>query len=97
MTRLWKKKYDWLPQDDDVYFGYVERATTPGLEGLQANLYGITASTYEISRIFRLEENPVNSSSQVITMGVEGLVNLLLLNLKVGVDYYNRNKKVVKE
>ena len=93
LSRKWKKDYEWLPQDDLTYFGYVDNQGPMGSEGHQANLYGIQGGTFETSRIFKLEESPTNQSSLAITLGVEAFINLLLVNLKYGTEYYNLNKK----
>lgn len=94
LTREWKKKYDWLPQNETTFLGYANRRQPLGGEGSQANLYGIQGGTFEISRILYLEDNPVKYSSNVITMGVETLINFLSINLKNGVDYYNKKGSI---
>lgn len=90
LSRKWKAERSYLPQGEDVFLGYSTVTSPKGSEGMHATSYGMQGGTFEISQNIPSEPGNVNFSSGVLTMGVEALVNFLVLNLKHNVDYYNR-------
>lgn len=87
-----KKKYTWMPEEDDYYVGYSDLTLPAGSESRQAqDRYGIQSSTFEICdrMVFEPEAQRLKYSSAVATVGVESLINWILLNVKHACDLYN--------
>lgn len=87
-----KKRYAWMPQQNDYYVGYASLTMPPGSEANQAQeVHGIQGTTYEIcqSMVYEPEGQRASYSSAVATVGVESLINWILLNVKHACDLYN--------
>lgn len=85
-----QQRYPYLPQDDDFFLGYTNDASPNGSEGLHAAVaYGINAGTFEISMRWDYLEPRPSYGSEVATVGVETLVNWMLLNVRHGADLVN--------
>lgn len=86
-----KKRYpEIMPQTNDYYIGYADNGSPPGSEGVQATkIYGIQAGTFEIGNRWFWEAGTPPNSAIVATMGVETLINWLLLNVKHACAFYN--------
>lgn len=78
-----------MPQANNYYIGYANKGTPPGSEGLQAQSYGMQSGTFEICNRWEWEVGQPSNSSVVATMGVETLINWLLLNVKHACEFYN--------
>src|SRR5690606_9982227 len=86
-----KKRYlEIMPQTNDYYIGYADNGSPPGSEGVQATkIYGIQGGTFEIGNRWFWEAGTPPNSAIVATMGVETLINWLLLNVKYACELYN--------
>lgn len=75
MTRLWRRKYDFLP--DNLYFGAVEMSAPNGSEGLQACKYGIQGLTMEASDYFGTYRGDIAHDPFVYSRNAEIYLNFL--------------------
>lgn len=93
LTRVWKRRYSWLPQDNIEYLGYSDPGAPYGSEGRHSTVtYGIQGSVFEVRNNVPLSPDTDMYSSHVATMGTEAVVNWLLMNLGHASDLYNRRQ-----
>jgi hypothetical protein len=85
-----QSRYEYLPQSDDFFLGYTDLSAPGGSEGRHAaEAYQINAGTFEISMRWDYLEPRPSYSAEVATVGVETLINWLLINAKHGSDLVN--------
>lgn len=90
LSRAWKARYSWMPQNHTTYLGYADLTTPVGSEGRHATTaYDIQGGTFEICGTLPLAPDPGQYSSEVATLGAETIVNWLLVNLEHGSALYN--------
>lgn len=83
LSRRWKSRYAWLPQDNTTYFGYSDRGAPAGSEGVHATIaYGIQGGTFEICWLLSLAPDNSSYSAEVAQLGSETIVNWLAMNLR---------------
>jgi hypothetical protein len=75
MTRLWKRKYDFLP--DNQYFGTAETSSPQGSEGRQACKYGIQGLTLETADYFGSYRGDIKHDPFVYSRNAETYLNFL--------------------
>ncbi len=80
-SREWQKKYDFLPQNEDDFFGWsshaVNGSTSRFAETLDSHGY-----CFEICETLWTEPNPSKFSENVMTLGLEAWVNFLRYQIK---------------
>lgn len=91
MTRKWQKEYDWMPQEEDFYFGYSNTSHPGGTESFYGASLGIQSSIFENSaRVgFSPDDNMSGFTKTSLTLGSETIINWLVMNLRENVKFYN--------
>ena len=82
LSREWKKRFEFLPQDNTTYFGSSTSGTRNGTIGIQTTSIGIYGGTFEVCEKFNLEPSAEANSGLVITLGVEAFLNWNQLVMK---------------
>lgn len=89
VTHSLKNRYAWVDQYPN-YIGISNINAPNGSEGKQATkAYGVQGGTFEIGNNLQFAPDTSQYSSLVAIIGVEILVNWLLLNLEYGSQLYN--------
>ena len=82
MDRKWKKEYEFMNPDPEVYIGHASEKAPGGSLGVQAVDYGIKSGlTYEMNIRVGADPNGNILDSNTITMGYEAMVNFFLMYL----------------
>lgn len=77
----------------DPYYGYADMGAPVGSEGRQFVAHGIQGSTFETSRLQRLDGGAgVRHSSEAMTLGLEATVNYIAMAILEGVRLRNEHK-----
>lgn len=91
MSRKWKKEHAWITETRP-YFGYANKTNAGGTTGQQMAHHGFPGSTFEVSRLQRLDGGAgAARSSRAMTLGYEAFVNYLAMGIKEGIGLKNRN------
>lgn len=80
LSRVWRNKYDFVPDDVNVYLGSSEVSAPGGSEGQQAAKYNIQGATLEVGDYFRYQSAEALTSF-VISRGTETYINFIMTAL----------------
>lgn len=86
-----KEKSSLIPQTDDYFVGSCNNTVGRGDAAVQYKELGATyACTFEVSQNFRFNPNFKGFDTDVMTFGMEGLVNMLRVYTDNFIDEYNQ-------